>query len=413
MRMLVRGVSRYLLVSLTALTLAAIFLPATTAQAADRRVIVTPNADYPGADSTTVKNVDLPACQAACLKDATCKAFTFNTHAGWCFLKTDFGALTASPGATAGRVVTFADLTPSLEHRRLGELNFLDQAQIDEARTEIGDLKTRYAPGTASYASLRAAGGVAYRAKQVEDAANDFGQALAIANEDVAAWLDYAHASALRMPDADADKEQAKVDATAASINAYLRADSISDRAEALSLLGDALSTREIWLSAIRGYRASLAIKNDPDVRTTYDKVTGEHGFRVVSQDVEADSASPQICVKFSDDLPVTRTDLADFVTVEGGDGLAVEPQQQQICINGVKHGARYTVRLRGELTRRGLAGITRALFEAPLPDRPSRVLPMSWRNARYPLMPIGAFCVVIQGAAVGSGPVRTQLSTN
>jgi uncharacterized protein YfaS (alpha-2-macroglobulin family) len=350
MRMLVHGVGRYILAGFAALVLSASFLPATTAAAADRRVIVTPNADYPGADSGTVKNVDLPACQAACLKDSTCKAFTFNAKAGWCFLKTDFGALTASTGATAGRVVTFADLTPSLEHRRLAELNFLDQAQIDESRTEIGDLKTRYAPGTAGYASLRAAGGVAYRAKQVNDAAVDFGQALAIANEDVAAWLDYAHASALRLPDLDADKEQAKVDATAASINAYLRADSIADRAEALSLLGDALATREIWLSAIRAYRASLAIKSDPDVRATYDKVTAEHGFRVVAQDVEADSASPQICVKFSDELPVTRADLADFVTVDGSDGLAIEPQQQQICINGVKHGVRYTVRLRGEL---------------------------------------------------------------
>ena len=350
MRALVQGFGRHLFTGLTVLLLAASLLPATNATAADRRVIVTPNADYPGSDMSTVKNVDLPACQAACLKDATCRAFTFNTKAGWCFLKSDFGALAASPGATAGRVVTVADLTPTLERRRLAELNFLDQAQIDEARAEIGDVKNRYSPGKASYASLRAAGGVAYRASQVDDAASDFGQALAIANEDVAAWLDYAHASALRLPNADADKEQANVDSSAAAINAYLRADTVSDRAEALALLGDALSKREIWLPAIRAYRASLAVKDVANVRATYDKVTGEHGFRVVGQDVEADSASPQICVKFSDELPVTRSDLADFVAVEGGDGLAIEPQAQQICINGVKHGVRYTVRLRGEL---------------------------------------------------------------
>ncbi len=78
--------------------------------------------------------------------------------------------------------------------------------------------------------------------------------------------------------------------------------------------------------------------------------MTGEHGFRVDTTDVQADSAAPQICVKFTDELPVTRNDLADFVTVTGGDGLAVEPQKQQICINGVQHGIRYTIRLRGEL---------------------------------------------------------------
>ncbi len=82
MRGLVHGLRQHLFTGLAVLLLAASFLPAPDASAADRRVIVTPNADYPGSDASTVKNVDLPACQAACLKDATCKAFTFNAKAG-------------------------------------------------------------------------------------------------------------------------------------------------------------------------------------------------------------------------------------------------------------------------------------------------------------------------------------------
>ena len=46
----------------------------------------------------------------------------------------------------------------------------------------------------------------------------------------------------------------------------------------------------------------------------------------------------------------MTRPDLTDFVTVEGGDGLAIEPSDSQICIDGVKHGGRYHVRVRGGL---------------------------------------------------------------
>jgi len=350
MRGLFNVAGRSFLAAVAAFFIATAFAPAGHADQGARRIILTPNADYPGGDMSTLKNIDLPACQAACLKDTSCKAFTFNTKANWCFLKSDFAALAASPNATAGRVVTTADLTPTLEHRRLADLSFLAQAQIDEARAEIGDLKDRYTPGMDTYAALRKAGGIAYHGGEFDDAADDFGKALAIANEDVNAWLDYATASGQRNPDSDDDKQQAAVDTSAAAINAYLRADSAGDRAEALAILGDGLAKREIWLPAIRAYRASLALKKDATIQATYDKAVAEHGFRVDTTDVEADSAAPQVCVKFTDALPVTRADLADFVTVEGGTGLAIEPQKQQICINGVQHGARYTIRLRGEL---------------------------------------------------------------
>ena len=85
-------------------------------------------------------------------------------------------------------------------------------------------------------------------------------------------------------------------------------------------------------------------------MRAAYDKLVAEHGFRILSHDVQADSAVPQICIVFSDKLAVSRPDLADFVTVEGGDGLAVKPPQSQICINGVKHGSRYIIRVRAGL---------------------------------------------------------------
>jgi len=338
---------------LTAVFLAMSVLAAGNASGAERRVIVTNDADYSGFDTKTVKGVDLPACQAACLSDNTCKAFTLNTKAGWCFLKSDFGELAASTGAIAGRVVAAVDLTPTLERRRLGELTFLDQGLIDEGHAQIGDLKQRYTVTGLSYAGQRSAGGVSFRAGQFDAAAASFGQALTIAGEDPSAWLDYAVASLGRNPGDYSERERANIDASAAAVNAYLRAETVSDRAESLGLLGDALAKREVWLPSIRAYRASLAISKVDRVQTAYEKVVAEHGFRIVDQVVEADSATPQICVKFSDALPVERADLADFVKVEGGDALAIEPQEQQICINGVKHGGRYSIRLRGELPAR------------------------------------------------------------
>ncbi len=341
---------RRLLAAVFALVLLPLFVAASPALAAPKRVIVTPNADYSGFDMETVKDVDQSACQAACLANGACRAFTFNTKARWCFLKSDFGELAATPDAVAGRIVEAVALTPSVEHQRLAELDFLPSDYIDEARTLVGALDNRFSASGASYTALRSAGGIAMRAGNYDAAAIAFGRALAIAGDEAIAWLDFARASLARNPDNYDERQQAASDASAAAIDGYLRSDSSAGRAVALALAGSALAKRTAWKPAIESYRASLALAETPSVRAAYDKLVAEHGFRIVSHDVQADSATPQICIAFSDKLAVDRPDLADFVTVEGGDGLAVEPQQSQICIDGVKHGSRYIVRVRAGL---------------------------------------------------------------
>ena len=325
-------------------------LAATPGEAAGRRIIVTPDADYSGFDTKTLKGVDIEACKTACLGDNTCHAFTFNNKAGWCFLKSDFGALASFPGATAGRAVDVAELTPSLEKKRTGELNFFPASYIDEARTLLGALKDKFPPGSDSYKTLRDAGGTAFKAGNYDEAAKDFGEALAIAPENPAAWLDLATASLSRKPENYTDQQEAQSNATAAAISAYLRADDVNSRAEALTLLGSGFEKREAWKAAYRAYRASLALREDKPTRDDYDRVIGEHGFRIVSHEVDADAANPRLCIVFSDSLPTSRADLADFVTVDNGDGTSVEPETNQICVDGIKHGSRYHVRVRGGL---------------------------------------------------------------
>ncbi len=348
-----RDVFRRLIAALFAFVLllpAALYMAGTPALAAPKRVIVTPNADYSGFDMKTVKDVDQAGCQTDCLADGSCRAFTFNTKAKWCFLKSDFGALAATPDAVAGRVVEAIDLTPSIERQRLAELDFLPSTFIDEARTLVGALKDRFAAHGESYGALRNEGATAMRAGNYDGAAVAFGQALAVADDEAIAWLDFARASVSRTPKNYSDREQAATDASAAAIDGYLRSDTTAARAIALALAGTSLAKREEWKPAIRAYRASLALAAMGSVRDAYEKLIAEHGFRIVSHDVQADSATPQVCIVFSDKLAVSRPDLADFVTVEGGDGLAVEPQQSQICIDGVTHGSRYIVRVRAGL---------------------------------------------------------------
>jgi uncharacterized protein YfaS (alpha-2-macroglobulin family) len=330
--------------------LAGILVASAPGHAAERRLIVTPGADYAGFDLRTVKDVDLNGCQEVCLADNACQAFTFNEKAGWCFLKTDFGPLTTTQGATAGRVVMTAEVTPSIERQRLGELSFVDSSYVDEARTLAGDLQRRFDPNGASFATLRSDGGIAYRAGSYDRATNLFGRALALSPEDAASWLDFTVASNSRSPQNWSEQQDAWRDITAAAINAYLRAETVDDKAEALMLLGDGMGKRDNWKMAIRAYRASLALKEDPRLRSVYDQTVAQYGFRILSHTVDSDAAQPRICVAFSDDLPVSRPELADYIVVEGGSGLAIEPEIRQICIDGVTHGGRYKVRVRAGL---------------------------------------------------------------
>src|SRR5688572_4849389 len=86
----------------------------------ERRLVVTERADYFGADYDVRRGVDLEACRAACRDDRQCQAFTFNTAAGWCFLKSDVGELRAVEGAISGRIaVAAAEAQPNVEAERI------------------------------------------------------------------------------------------------------------------------------------------------------------------------------------------------------------------------------------------------------------------------------------------------------
>src|ERR687897_3456243 len=82
------------------------FLWLAPALAADARTVVTTqNQDYFGFDLRSEQNVTPDQCKSTCLGDSACRAFTYNTKAKWCFLKSDFATLKPFSGAVAGKVV--------------------------------------------------------------------------------------------------------------------------------------------------------------------------------------------------------------------------------------------------------------------------------------------------------------------
>jgi len=342
------------------------------AQDVSRQLIVTEDADYPGFDYDVLREITQEECEAACVGDNRCRAFTFNIDAGWCFLKDDFGALALAEGANAGRIVAAPAVSETVERQREDEiLEFLAPSFIDEARRFVGDLDRLFAPGVRSYSELLRSAGEARSAGNSALAANLYGAALALADEADKVWIEFGRATLLRTGANASERRDIREQATSAAINAYLRTNNDATRASALVVLGAALELRSLYRPAIKAYRASLAIDSDPDVQETLEALVAEHGFRILSHEVDTDSDTPRICVVFSDPLPVSRPGLTDFVTVEGGDGLAIEPDSSQICIDGVVFGDRYRIQIRAGLPAAdGEVLSNTAVIDVFVPDR-------------------------------------------
>ena len=71
-----------------------------------------------------------------------------------------------------------------------------------------------------------------------------------------------------------------------------------------------------------------------------------KHGFRIVDYKVDNESANPRVCFNFSDPL-ARKTDFAPYVAVAGATNAAISTEDQQLCVEGLKHGERYAIVMR------------------------------------------------------------------
>ena len=320
-----------------------------SANAQDRRIVTIDDADFFGGDYRTVKDVDLNGCTSACLQDNQCRAFTFNTSAGWCFLKSDFGELQSFQGAIAGRVVEVQAPRADESADRKAELAFVPRAQLESAETYSQSLANSRRTSRATVEQLRAEGLAALSNRYAALAEADFVQLIVLEPGDFTAWTQLTQALLAQNPDNWQERETKQKNAVSAAINAYLRAITAQERAFALDLLGSTLVRRSEFKPAIKSLRASLALGENPSLRRRYDELVAQHGFRIVDHQVDSDSTAPRVCLVFSQKLPLGE-DLTPYVTVRGPTTASIEAEGTQICADGLEHGARYQVTARSGL---------------------------------------------------------------
>jgi uncharacterized protein YfaS (alpha-2-macroglobulin family) len=227
----------------------------------------------------------------------------------------------------------------------------LKQGTLDEAAIKLeAQIKSDAGTVTKPSAALQRDADAAFQKNDFRSGMLVLSQLVVGAPDDASSWLRLARTILQIKPRDDREKALLLDRASTAAYIAYVRADDRNLEADSLSVLGRTLVDRQQWRGALDAMRGSLDLRETAELRGQYEKVRAEYGFRLLDFTVDADSISPRACFQFSEGLPGRRTDFSTFVTVAGMDRPAISTSERQLCVDGLKHGERYSVTLRAGL---------------------------------------------------------------
>jgi len=252
------------------------------------------------------------------------------------------GILAAALLALGAVSAPAADKTPdkAFTRQELGESAIKLEAQI---KADAGTV-------TKTPAILRRDADAAFQKNDFRAGMTILGQAITAAPADAATWLRLARTVLQVRPRDDAEWALLLDRASTAAYIAYQRASDRALESDSLAVLGRALADRKQWRPALDSLRLSLDLRESADLRGQYERLRVEHGFRYLDYSVDSDAVSPRACFQFSEELPGKRTDFSPFVAIAGVDKPAISANDKQLCVEGLKHGERYTITLRAGL---------------------------------------------------------------
>ncbi len=225
------------------------------------------------------------------------------------------------------------------------------QGELDDSAIKLeAQIKSDAGAVTKPAATLRRDADAAFQKNDFRTGMLVLGQLVTVAPTDAASWLRLARTVQQIKPRDDREKALLLDRASTAAYIAFQRAGDRSLEADSLSVLGKSLADRQQWRAALDSLRLSLELRETADLRGQYEKLRAEHGFRLLDYTIDSDSISPRVCFQFSEELPGRRTDFSPFVSVAGMDRPATSANEKQLCVEGLKHGERYSVTLRAGL---------------------------------------------------------------
>ncbi|NCO85507.1 MAG: alpha-2-macroglobulin family protein [Rhodobacterales bacterium] len=311
----------------------------------DRRVAISRNVDYPGGDLRSIFDTTLDACQAACLADPQCRAFTFNQRSNACFPKGAISQITPFDGAISARILPTDPAVMAQAGARRAELTFLSEGDIAAARELAGRIGRFHSSDDFSADELLEAAGFARQRGETMGAFRFTGAAVAVADR-ADLWLAYALLGRDATGPVRGDVNTARARVLPALVNAYLRAMDATTRATVLYDMAFALETAGRGRDMIPALRLAQDIQPRRDAEAALERAVGLYGFGVAETQVDSDSAVPRLCVIFNARLVQAGVDYAPYVQLPEVN-FSVDVSDRQLCIDGVVHGERYRLVLR------------------------------------------------------------------
>jgi hypothetical protein len=207
------------------------------------------------------------------------------------------------------------------------------------------------------------------------EAIAEYETAIAGGTDDTPTWLRLSQAWQARSKQEDQDRQertQAWERALQASYQAYHVAKTPDQQARALFILGDLYLQQNQPKQAMAAFKEGLGLEENPEVAKRYQQLVQAHAFQVKGVAVEADSATPRICLRFSDQLPKGRQiHYEDYLVIQPSIQAVVSAQETRLCVAGVSYGQSYEITVRpGIPSAAGEKTTAAATFTARVEDR-------------------------------------------
>ncbi|MFV1440322.1 MULTISPECIES: alpha-2-macroglobulin family protein [unclassified Phaeobacter] len=287
------------------------------------------------------------SCARACSAQTDCVGFAFNSRSNACFPKSAMDQPSPYDGAFSAHKLLAGEAEKQAAKQRAAALQGLEVADLAAVSKQAENLGLRFPTGGSSVEDLIAAAQGAPSAAALRWVAE-----AVVLSDRGDLWLDYAR-RLLRQDLNGSAQRRAHEEAFAAALNAYLRSSQPAAQAAGLITAAEALEQLGRGRAALAVLRLAADRETSAKLSLRLDEAIAKYGFRVTGSRVESDSASPRICVEFSEDLVRSGIDYSDFVKL-ADPRLVAESTARELCIDGVEHGTRYRVML-----RRGLPAAT------------------------------------------------------
>ncbi|TGD67827.1 alpha-2-macroglobulin family protein [Tabrizicola sp. WMC-M-20] len=311
-----------------------------------KRAVLAQDTDLPGGDIAQLFDTTLESCEHACLSTAQCTAFTFNSRNGSCFLKAGPGAGAFYQGAVSAQVVSSPADYASRAAMRRGELSFLSDQDLQDARGQAEAFGRKHMANGYAATDLNQSATEALSQGNVDSAIGFAGSAVS-ASDHPEAWLDYARLSLLAGSRNRNDQQDLRQQGLTAAINAYLRAEAAPLRHTILVTMAEAMEQLGRGRDSVGALRLAQALQPRDDTASALETATGKYGFRITSHEVQADTPRPRICAAFSDDLVKAGVDYDSFVQLPQSGLTVTSDGDRTLCVEGLVHGARYALTFR------------------------------------------------------------------